>query len=495
MYSKVKYYLKSNLSRPSLDFIWDDEDNKNFFTFLNDTYKQETIAKAGSQLEIKQAFQEYFEQVGYILFKLTDNQVRIKIFPYVLSPKDSKNLPILTDIIELHDSLIEYDYKGKPDQALIKEKLTLKIYDFTNSITNEKINKKELIKCAIREALSLSCTDIIIIRKDKIFIKQFDGGSKATRENGNPEQRFNGLDEEILESFYHEYFVGSDNKNFFPLVAKLYVDYYFVEQQIDNSNYEKFVFAQIQSIIKEQLINNYDHSEEFFKGFAGYVFRIHFKEVFENIADYVLAEVAISNNNMIDFLKYYSLNVVIVSGEKYKVPALEAENGLKWNVVSMLSIVKIYTKILGSIRKLKKEIYLLTEQMEVLYIGELTPIEYQRAFIREREELEDAIAHNTHELNKRSDALDMEKDNRVKNRLKAEIEKIKRILDFTNNKKAQLKSVKPSSIKKYTELKAASDYLEKEVSRESKILSQNAQAYMSIKNAITKALMSKKSRL
>ena len=91
--------------------------------------------------------------------------------------------------------------------------------------------------------------------------------------------RFNGVDEDSLNSFYKDFFIKEDNKDFFYFVAEEFVDTYFLDKQINNLTYEKHSFSLIQSITKEHLLDSFDNSDEFFKGFSGYVFRIHFKEV------------------------------------------------------------------------------------------------------------------------------------------------------------------------------------------------------------------------
>ena len=96
------------------------------------------------------------------------------MFTYKLKPKNSVILSKLVDIILLNESLIEDNYNDKDDQFLIPKKLFAKIYDFVKNIKNEKINKKELVKYAVREAFELKESDIVIIQKEKIFIKLFE---------------------------------------------------------------------------------------------------------------------------------------------------------------------------------------------------------------------------------------------------------------------------------------------------------------------------------
>ncbi|HUH41606.1 MAG TPA: hypothetical protein VLZ29_00635, partial [Sulfurimonas sp.] len=344
---KLKIHLKTIIGEPSIYFVWEDEHNEKLFSYLEEHLNGETIESPEVQSTIKEALREHFESLGSVLFKISSTQLRMKLLPYKIEPKDSVNLDSIINIIEENSDLIEYDSNEKKDLICMGKDLTLKLTHFTSHITNEEINKKELLKHAIREALELEKSDIVIIKKDQIFIKLFDMSNYrevSESEKNTIAERYNGISEEHLISFYKNFFIKDENKYFFYEVAEQFVDVYLLEKKIDNITYEKYVFSFIQAIIIEHLENLFDNNPEFFKGFSGYVFRVHFKEVFGYIANMILSEVSVSNKYMIDFLKYYSLNVLVIDGQKYKVPEIEAENGMKWTVSSMMSIVKIYMK-------------------------------------------------------------------------------------------------------------------------------------------------------
>ncbi len=66
---------------------------------------------------------------------------------------------------------------------------------------------------------------------------------------------------------------------------------------------KKTVFSRIQEITITHLNKTFDSNEEFLKGFSGYIFRIHFQEVFRHIADFILYEIADSNTDIVNFFK------------------------------------------------------------------------------------------------------------------------------------------------------------------------------------------------
>jgi hypothetical protein len=495
--SELKFYLKTHLKRPTIDFKWSDEDNTNLFTYFDKTCEKECLLNIHNQLKIKQAFKEYFEPVGYILFKMNENQIRFKVFPYKVEPKDSINLSFVIKIIESNKHLIEYNYKEKKNQISIPSSLKALIYHFINNINNEEINKKELTRFAVAEFFKLQPQDIVLVRDEQIFVKILDDNYKNTvseNEKDTIANRYNGVNEEDLKSLYDDFFAKQENKNFFYYVAKLFVQIYLIDEKIDNIVYEKNIFSYIQSIIAEQIKNFNNQNDDFCTGFSGYIFRIHFKEVFGHIANFILIEIAASNEDMIHFLRYYSLGIVVQDGKKYKVPEIESENGLRWNVVSMLSIVKVYIKTKTSIDKAREKIDELNKSSQSLCVNDLPPLEYQNSITKEQEELEEQLFKDQKRVERVADLLDITKDEEKRSELRAEIQERKVQLQNIRDEKAKLKekTVEKSTITKYNNLRIEHDTILRQLHREEKILTQNEKAYLSIKHALAKTLTSKK---
>ncbi|EDZ61597.1 hypothetical protein SMGD1_2312 [Sulfurimonas gotlandica GD1] len=405
-----------------------------------------------------------------------------------------------TDIIYLiedNSDLIEY----KNNQIIIiTSRLRDGIYELVKKIKDEITNEKELIRLAIRKALELKDSDIIVIKQDHIFIKIFNEAKryKVSSSDANTiAGRFNGIDEVELDEFYNEYFTKEESKIFFNSIVKQFVEISFIEEKIDNNIYEKNVFGYIQELIMEQLVNEFDYCEEFLKGFSGYVFRIHFNEVFESIAEFMLNEISMSNEYMVEFLKYYSLNVVIINGEKYQVPSLETDDGLKWNVISMLSIAKVFTRTRTSVNKLQKEIYVVDEQILKLFINELSPVEYNNLYIKEKQKLADQLRNEGRILENLLDSVHRVKNENIKDGMRRDIERTKQDILVTKQNIAKLasKEIKRSVIDKYLKLEREMDSMIRELKAQEKILAQNKNSFLSIKKALVKALISKKQRI
>lgn len=495
--SKIKTHIKTIVGEASLDFVWTQEHNEKLLLYIDEHFQNRSLVDNDIQLSIKAALKEHFEPFGYLLFKITPTQLKMKLFAYKIEPKDSINLDALIDVIDKNEEEVEYDYNGKSDLICIKEALASKLTHFVNHISNEEINKKELLKHGIREAFELKESDIIIIKNSQIFIKLFDNGSIKEVPESQKEtiaNRYNGLDEESLKSFYKNFFLKEENRDFFYLVAEEFVDVYLLEKKIDNVIYEKYVFAFIQSIIINHLENSFDHNKEFFKGFSGYIFRIHFKEVFGHIASLILVEISNSNKYMIEFIKYYSLNVIVLNGQKYKVPELEAENGLKWSISSMMSIIKIYIKTEKSIEVLQDKQDELQDSIQDLYFNGISPIEYNNNINGEIEKISQELFYETKKLNAYMDSLDTTKDEKEKESLKKEIQQMKAKMQQKREEKEKLafKLIDKGRLLRYNDTLKEIDSLQRQEKREERLLEQNRDSYLSIKNSLIKALTSKK---
>ena len=403
-----------------------------------------------------------------------------------------KQLDAIVNLIELHEELVIYDYKGKENQILITKEL-VEIID--RAI--QSYNLKDMLKIVVRDAFELSPRDLVIRKNGNLFIKLLDKITKNTineEDKGTIVSRYDGIDEEELDSFYQEFFFENENKDFFVLVAKEFTQKYFLEEKINNANYEKHVFEYIQKLVYNSLVSIYDNDDLFFNGFAGYVFRIHFKEVFEYISDFILDEISSSNTYMMDFLNYYSSDIVVLNNVRYRVPNIEAESGLRWSGVSMLSIAKIYSKSKKSIKDIKKKMNLLDAEVSELYVNEVSPVEYHSAWIKAKQELDNELEETNRELDKYRDSLDLAKNKDETKKLNAKIVAIKNILVEIREERQALtkKMLAKSVIKKYTELQKKLDALKRQFEREKKLIAQNKDAYLSMRDSLVKALISKK---
>lgn len=413
-----------------------------------------------------------------------------------MSDTHSKFIDDIVDIFTENEKLIKYNYNGKTNQTLIDKRVVQEVIAYIRS-NKQNVDLKEVLKFVVRESFELSEDDIIISKNGHIFIKEVDKIKKvevAPEEKDTIANRYSGFSEEEMKSFYSEVFSDIDKKEFFSLVARDFIDTYIIAKHISNEAYEKNVISYLHNLTLNHLVKLYDNSDGFFKGFSGYVFRKHFKEVFKYVADIMLDEISIGNDYMIEFLKYYASNIIVVGGEKYKVPTIEAKDGMQWTVVSMLSIAKLYTKAKKSSLVLQQKIAELGEQISVLYINGLSPVEYHTIFLKNKKALEEKIVNTNKKLDKYTDALAVTESAKRKIDLRAEIKQIEDVIKKLRQDKSDLmdKMIRQSILQKYKELQSERDSLKRMLSNEQKIISQNKETYTSIRTSLVKALMSKK---
>lgn len=412
----------------------------------------------------------------------------------------SANLDSIIEIIESNNDLIEYDYRGHENQILIPRTIVIKINRLISTVGFKEDEYKEITKLGIKRGFELSGNDIVISKNGEFFIKLFEKTKKHQvneKDKNTIANRYNGIDEEELEDFYDEFFEESENKKFFIRVAKEFVVTYLKSQKITNDIYEKHVFAYIHAIVFKRLVEIYDDSDGFFTGFAGYIFRIHFKEVFEHIADLILDEIAMSNATIIDFLKYYSQDIIVVSAKKYKVPSLESKEGLRWNVGSMLSITKIYIKSTKVLQSLQQEDISLNRQIQKLYIGNLTPLEYQSAQVQKRQSFDSDIVHHNKKLQRYVDLLSQINNQDQRSEMKKDIHSLKETISNLLQEKKDLseESIDKGVLGQYTHMQKEIDTLNRQLKREQRIITQNRDSYKSIRESLIKALISKRQLL
>jgi len=399
----------------------------------------------------------------------------------------------ITTIIQENENLIEYKNNRI---IIIKKRLRDSIY----KIVDDTQDAKEILRFSIKKALQLKQSDIVVIKKEQIFIKIFDVEKRkivAEKDANTIAGRFNGIEESELEDFYKEFFSKAESKKFFNKIIKEFTQKYFLEEKIDNDKYEKFVFAYVQAIIMQELVNEFDHCEDFLKGFSGYIFRIHFNEVFEGVAEFMLYEISRSNDYMVEFLKYYSLNIIIVDGYKYKVPLLLTEDGMKWNVVSMLSVAKVYVRTKISILEIKEYARELDKKLKDFFVNGLSPIEYNKECREDRRKLTELLRVESRVLQDMLDDIYGIKDQKEKEQFRIEIEEKKQeIKDIKKTMENILaKEVKRGVLDKYLKLEREMDSILRDIKAQEKILKQNTGSFLSIKSSLVKALISKKQRI
>jgi hypothetical protein len=414
-----------------------------------------------------------------------------------LTIDDIKNYDDLVDLIYDNEEHIEHNYQSHNDQILIHKPLLNKITQQLKNPEFKSINKLKLIRLLIRDVLELDEDDLIILKKEHIFIKMYDDDkrNKVSEDEQNTKvNRFNGIDEKSLSSFYDEYFSKDDIDAMFEEIALNFVKKYFVETIISNEKYEKDGFSLIQQLIIKDMEIEFESSVEFNKGFSGFILRKHFKLMFNYIAQFLLEEIVESNRDVMEFLKYYSLDIIVVNGKRYKVPQLVAENGLKWHAISMLSTAKTYIKAQHFISQKEDSLEELNSEIKSLFVNKKSPIAHNDYIISKQMILETKFEQNRLSLEKAHDYIDICKTDQEKNKVREEIAAIKEDRAKLKLLKIDLQKqrVKQQVITRYNQLIQKVDLIQREIHSKQKVIKQNKPSYESMKSAIVKAITSKK---
>ena len=328
IYQDALRFLKHHIKNVSTDFQWSETDNEDFFEMMLRNYLLNDIKESISN--IQEAFSKIFENVGEISFNYNgDKIIQLKVTPFSTDPKQSQYLPTLIKIIQTHDEDIEHAYTDTVEQRIIKGAICHKVYSELSKAT-ESVNKKQLIKEAIRTALQLNPQDIILVFKHKFVVKIY-----VEDKSQKPMQIFTETD---LAVDYKDFFEEVDHDSFFDIIIDSVTENALDFDYMDNGYYEQYSLKEIRDSIVQELIRFLDDQSIFIKAFAGYILKRDLLPIHERIAKVLLYEVVNKSVPAKNFLEYYSGETVLVEGKKYKTPSLETPDGGKLNMLTVNSV-------------------------------------------------------------------------------------------------------------------------------------------------------------
>ncbi len=407
----------------------------------------------------------------------------------------------LETLIDTNEKLVYENYNDKEDQILIDKKLTEEMLAKIASFVADENLQKETLKKVLRELFELQPQDLLILKDGYIFIKlvseleqKIPQGRKSSHE-----ARYNGYDEKELIEFYNDFFTPQEVDTLIKEVAQEFVKRFIIKKHISNEEYEKRVFAHIKNLFYEKLVKRFENDDEFLMGFAGYIFRINFEKLFIYLAEELLEKMAKGDQRVIDFLQYYSHDVIIQNGVKYAVPSIESPAGHKWKNVSILSIVRVYVNTKENIARLKHQIEKLQKKAKEFYTQDgKSPLELQK-YIKE------ATLHLNNEINEhtkiiqnyqellQNPALSTVERHETNKKITLEKNEIQRLSEQKKNL-SQI-SVPEHMVLQYQKNQRELDSLKRELINKLRVLEQNQKSYEEIKHALVKALIKKKRKI
>ncbi len=408
----------------------------------------------------------------------------------------------LERILQKHTSLLHKNYNGKKDQILLEAPLVQALKEHLNKHIEDDNLLNATLKTLLREIFDLQEEDLLIFKNGIIFIKlastlpqKIQNGRKDASET-----RFNGYDEKELIAFYNQFFTPKESLSLIKSAANEFVQTHLLQNGMGNEEYEKKVFAYLKEIIYNILTQKFDNEDEFLKGFAGYFLRINFEKVFRELAEILLEKIAFGEQKIVNFLEYYSHEVIIINGEKYTPPPLMNPQGFRWKLTSIRPIVRIYVTNLQHIREIRTKIAELKAKMDALYKsnGSISLLKRQRM-------LQESIEKIEKEIRQKLSLIERLYDEMLSQKLSKEKKKeLKKTIELEKNETEKLKTqmqqyqkalLPSTTIMQYKKLYKEYEDFNRELKNKFKILEQNRKNYEEIRAALVKALIQKKKKI
>ena len=400
----------------------------------------------------------------------------------------------IINLIESNNNLIDFDYKNIKNLIVIQGILFEKITAVTSKIHTPTVDIKELTKQAVLAGLKLDNKELVIVKKEQIVIKLVMNIIRNNIDEKNPTEanRYNGFSIDEIEDLYDNYFDAEVLDDFIEDVAYEVYEYLFLRKKISNDFYEKNIYPIIQKIIIDKL-DNFDVNITLKKGFAGYILRVNFVDVFTHIAEEILESIAYRDEYLMNWIKYYHGQVVVDGNQRYQAPYMINSEGQKYNPSAIFGTIAMWYKTKEKVATLRKRLSDAKEKVAVLQIDNLSPREYKYELIRERQELEKDITIINEKLEELMKKRHLIKNNDDKFDINEEIKVLRHDLREFKSELNEI-NVEVTSVDTATSRGIEENIIriEKTLKHEEASLKQNKKVYASIKSALIKALTSKR---
>lgn len=370
IYQDTKRFLKRHLKKPSVAYKWGAKDNFLFLDYIQSRYSDEEINN--NAIETREAFRDFFEPIGSAIVRFSlDTGITYKILPYHVEVSKSKHLTNLIKCIRENRRSVEYPHNGKDDQIALLGKIRRKI-NAEIMETKEKVNKKELVRYAIKQALGLDDKDIVLSLKKKFVIKLFNKNSfvsstnktdNETRKNSTLQINKDELQENYKEIF-HEFSIG----DFLDEVMISLFEDKLSFKTINNNYYEQNSLNLIKNKITQNLGEYLSKNDEYLSALSGYILKENLINIHERIAIEIFELITDKNENAKNFLNHYTGQVYVENGQRYVIPEITTEDGKRWNINSLMSTSSVWLRSRSLLIKYKAQKKNIDQK-----ISELTP--------------------------------------------------------------------------------------------------------------------------
>jgi len=366
IYQYSKRYLKDKYQEPTENFQWKNLDNLNFLYHIQLRYSDEQLEKEIQ--EVKEAFKDFFDSVGTVLFRYTQEYgIRVKIFPYRVAPDKSEHLEDIIKIIKKNKKHIQVCYEGEENQIAILGKIRRDI-DALMFDSQESVHKKELTKYAIKKALHLDEKDIIVELKRIYIVKIFDENSQEELieeplQTEDIQKTHNGYSKENIEKSYKEIFKKADIDEFLHSVLLKSFQTKLDFSIISHDYYEKKSLKIIHAHITKDLSFYSALENDYLAGLASFILRKHIYTIHEIMAMKLFEEMYKKNQNATDFILKFNGTIILYEGIKYKLPTLQDSFKNPLSSAMVTSTAFLYINIQNKIKVLEELLTKLDKQI------------------------------------------------------------------------------------------------------------------------------------
>ena len=303
---------------------------------------------------------DFFHEVGSVtvVFKGME-RIGVKIRPYTKDPEESSYFGDLIDIVEAHHEEIE-DAAPREDLLVVDETI-YQMLEKVVRLSEEPINKRALIKQAVRKGLGLSKRDVVVIFHGKVYIRIY----KILNNKNFPaiERRFQGLPEEEMQQLQHEYFAGGVEP-FLVEVAQSAMEGPLHVSSVDNETFEKSNVRVMHKALSDALETKIGEEKMVLEGFAGYLMRRYFQLIYRSMSAYLIEQLSTRDAETDAFLRYYDGQIVLGSdGKKYRRPEIVDKEGIRWNLATIIAVAMQRKKDLESLHRQSEQIDVLEEDL------------------------------------------------------------------------------------------------------------------------------------
>ena len=330
-------HLNKTLSAPFYVNDYSTEQYLQLVSHLFDLFDEPTISS--HTLAIEKGFKLFFQRSNQeIDIKLSVNTIKLS----KVLKSSGINLTMDKALFKLNQKLhlLQEEMKSFEVHSYLHEFPTEKVLELHESFKDLELSKSETfsyIREEVSRLLELHKRDIILFLSQKMYIRNFVPPNK--KENLS-EQRFNGCDPEKLASIYTEKFPDDFSATLLEMVPDLETSSLNFTT-LDNATFHNKLADTLRSLLDIAMLPYVEEfDEDTVLALNGYILRIHFHEMLEEMAKILMEKILQRDKQADEFLKYYNGETILNSkGKRVKKPSIVDTNNNTWNFSAIFSIL------------------------------------------------------------------------------------------------------------------------------------------------------------